>query len=86
MFRMRNDITNEMLSKDELAIVRECANEAYGDFNEKLTFITDSFIKGEIDEHTFAKACEIIKKQEETKCDIRCLGILDEWAHKLGLK
>ena len=44
------------------------------------------FIKGEINEHTFAKACEIIKNQEETKHDIRCLGILDEWAHKLGLE
>jgi hypothetical protein len=44
------------------------------------------FIKGEINEHTFAKACEIIKKQEETKHDIRCLGILDEWVKKLGLE
>lgn len=43
------------------------------------------FIKGEIGEQTFAKACEIIKKQEEIKWDISCLGILDEWAHKLGL-
>ena len=50
---IKDDITNEMLSKDELAIVRECANEAYGDFNEKLTFITDSFIKGEIDKKEY---------------------------------
>ncbi len=44
------------------------------------------FIKGEIGEQTFVKACEIIKKQEETKWDIRCLGILDEWVKKLGLE
>jgi hypothetical protein len=44
------------------------------------------FIKGEIDADTFAKACEIIKKQEEINWDISCLGILDEWVHKLGLE
>ena len=53
---------------------------------ERVLLPISSFIKGEIDEHTFAKACEIIKKQEETKCDIRCLGILDEWVKKLGLE
>ena len=44
------------------------------------------FVKGEINEHTFAKACEIIKNQEEIKHDIRCLGILDEWVKKLGIE
>lgn len=53
---------------------------------ERVLLPISSFIKGEIDEHTFAKACEIIKKQEEIKCDIRCLGILDEWVKKLGLE
>lgn len=52
---IKDDITNEMLSKDELAIVRECADEAYGDFNEKLTFITDSFIKGEINKKEYQR-------------------------------
>ena len=43
------------------------------------------FTKGEIDADTVAKACEIIKNQEEIKYDIRCLGILDEWVKKLAL-
>ena len=44
------------------------------------------FVKNEINEEEFFKACSIIKKQEEVKWDIRCLGILDEWAHKLGIE
>ena len=44
------------------------------------------FLKGEISEDTFVKACEIIKSQEETKWNIRTLGIVDEWIKKLGLE
>lgn len=44
------------------------------------------FLKGEIQDDTFVKACGIIKKQEDTKYDIRCLGILDEWVKKLRLE
>ena len=44
------------------------------------------FVKDEINEEEFFKACSIIKNQEEVKWDIRCLGIVDEWVKKLGLK
>ena len=43
------------------------------------------FLKGDIDEETFAKACEIIKKQEEIKEEINCLNLLDEWKEKIGI-
>ena len=44
------------------------------------------FVKNEINEEEFFKACSIIKKQEEVKWDIRCLGIVDEWVKKLGIE
>ena len=40
------------------------------------------FLGGDIDEETFAKACEIIKKQEEIKAEIDWLNLLDEWKEK----
>lgn len=43
------------------------------------------FLGGDIDEETFAKACEIIKKQEEIKAEIDCLNLLDEWKEKIGI-
>ena len=59
-----------------------------GDFigGERVLLPISYFLKDEIREDTFFKCCEIIKKQEETKWSIRCLGILDEWVNKLGLK
>lgn len=44
------------------------------------------FLGGDIDEETFAKACEIIKKQEEVKEEIRYLNMTDKWKEKLGIK
>ena len=44
------------------------------------------FLGGDIDEESFAKSCEIIKKQEEVKEEIRYLNITDEWKEKLGIK
>ena len=43
------------------------------------------FLSEDIDEETFAKACEIIKKQEEIKEEIDCLNLLDEWKEKIGI-
>ncbi len=43
------------------------------------------FLSDDIDEETFAKACEIIKKQEEIKEEIDCLNLLDEWKEKIGI-
>lgn len=53
---------------------------------ERVLLPVSYFVKGEIGEETFIKACEIIKKQEEVKENVRCLGILDEWVKKLGIE
>ena len=59
-----------------------------GDFKggERVLIAISDFIKGEIDADTFAKVCEIIKKQESIKEEISCLNMLDEWLEKVGLK
>ena len=59
-----------------------------GDFKggERVLLPISYFIKGEIDADTFAKVCEIIKKQESIKEEISCLNMLDEWLIKVGLK
>lgn len=44
------------------------------------------YLKGDIDEESLVKACEIIKKQESLKRDLDSLNILDEWIEKLGIK
>lgn len=44
------------------------------------------FLQGEISEETLVKSCDIIKKQEEVKKEIKYLGILDEWIKKLGVE
>ena len=58
-----------------------------GEFNggERVLLPIKYFLGGEIDEETFAKACEIIKKQEEIKAEIDCLNLLDEWKEKIGI-
>lgn len=58
-----------------------------GEFNggEKVLLPIKYFLSGDIDEETFAKACEIIKKQEEIKQEIDCLNLLDEWKEKIGI-
>ena len=43
------------------------------------------FLSGDIDDETFAKACEIIKKQEDVKEEIEYLNLLDEWKEKIGI-
>lgn len=59
-----------------------------GEFNggERVLLPIKRFLGGDIDEESFAKACEIIKKQEEVKEEIRYLNITDEWKEKLGIK
>ena len=58
-----------------------------GEFNggERVLLPIKYFLGGGIDEETFAKACEIIKKQEEIKAEIDCLNLLDEWKEKIGI-
>ena len=58
-----------------------------GNFNggERVLLPIKHFLGGDIDEETFAKACEIIKKQEEIKAEIDCLNLLDEWKEKIGI-
>lgn len=58
-----------------------------GKFNggERVLLPIKYFLGGDIDEETFAKACEIIKKQEEIKEEIDCLNLLDEWKEKIGI-
>lgn len=58
-----------------------------GNFNggEGVLLPIKHFLGGDIDEETFAKACEIIKKQEEIKAEIDCLNLLDEWKEKIGI-
>lgn len=59
-----------------------------GDFNggERVLLPIKYFLNGDIDEETLVKACEIIKKQEEEKQEIRYLNLLDEWKEKLRIK
>ncbi len=59
-----------------------------GEFNggERVLLPIKYFLSGDIDDETFAKACEIIKKQEEVKEEIRYLNMTDEWKEKLGIK
>lgn len=58
-----------------------------GEFNggERVLLPIKHFLGGDIDEESFAKACEIIKKQEEIKAEIDCLNLLDEWKEKIGI-
>lgn len=58
-----------------------------GEFNggERVLLPIKYFLSGDIDEETFAKSCEIIKKQEEIKHEIDCLNLLDEWKEKIGI-
>ena len=58
-----------------------------GEFNggERVLLPIKYFLGGEIDEETFTKTCEIIKKQEEIKAEIDCLNLLDEWKEKIGI-
>lgn len=53
-----------------------------GEFNgdERVLLPIKYFLGGDIDEESFAKSCEIIKKQEEIKAGIDWL--LDEWKEK----
>ena len=53
---------------------------------ERVLLVISDFIKGEIDADTFAKTCEIIKKQESVKEEVSYLNMLDEWLIKVGLK
>ena len=58
-----------------------------GEFNggERVLLPIKRFLGGDIDEESFAKACEIIKKQEEVKEEIKYLNLLDEWKEKIGI-
>ena len=58
-----------------------------GEFNggERVLLPIKYFLNGDIDEETLVKACEIIKKQEEVKQEIRYLNLLDEWKEKIGI-
>lgn len=58
-----------------------------GEFNggERVLLPIKHFLGGDIDEETFAKACEIIKRQEEVKEEIRYLNMTDEWKEKIGI-
>lgn len=58
-----------------------------GEFNggERVLLPIKYHLDGDIDDETFAKACEIIKKQEEIKQEIDCLNLLDEWKEKIGI-
>ena len=58
-----------------------------GEFNsgERVLLPIKHFLGGDIDEESFAKACEIIKKQEEVKEEIRYLNMTDEWKEKIGI-
>ena len=58
-----------------------------GEFNggERVLLPIKHFLGGDIDDETFAKAREIIKKQEEIKAEIDCLNLLDEWKEKIGI-
>ena len=60
----------------------------HGDFigGERVLLPISLFLKGEINEREFSKACEIIKKQEDLKRDIDYMGVPDEWIKKLGIK
>ena len=60
----------------------------HGEFTggERVLLSIKYFLNGDIDEETFAKAYEIIKKQEDTKEGIRYLNLLDEWIEKLKIK
>mgnify|MGYP004662957455 CR=1 FL=1 len=59
-----------------------------GDFSggERVLLPIKYFLSGDIDEETLVKACNIIKKQEEIKNDVKCLNLLDEWIEKIGIK
>lgn len=56
------------------------------DGGERVLLPISYFVKKEINEEEFFKACKIIQKQEEVKRDIDCFGIVDEWVKKLGIK
>ena len=53
---------------------------------ERVLLVISDFVKGEIGADTFAKTCEMIKKQEDIKKETSYLGMLDEWLEKVGLK
>ena len=59
-----------------------------GDFigGERVLLPISLFLKDEINEGEFSKACQIIKKQEDLKKEINYLGIPDEWIKKLGIE
>ena len=60
----------------------------HGDFigGERVLLPISLFLKGEITECEFVKACSIIKKQEDLKKDVNYLGVPDEWIKKLGIE
>ena len=60
----------------------------HGRFNggERVLLPLSHYLKGDINEETLVKACEIIKQQESLKQDLGSLNLLDEWIEKLGLK
>lgn len=60
----------------------------HGEFidGERALLTLSHYLKGDINEETLVKTCEIIKKQEESKRDLGSLNLLDEWIEKLKIK
>ena len=58
-----------------------------GEFNggERVLLPVKYYLNGEINEAQFVKACEVVKKQEELKEEIRYLPVSDELKEKIGI-
>lgn len=74
--------------KDVKAELRRSRILSGGEFNggERVLLLLSYYLKGDINEETLVKACELIKKQKSLKSDVGSLNLLDEWIENLGLK
>ena len=86
---LSSDYNDRFIGEFYHEVMHDYVNLEYyrGEFNggERVLLPIKHFLGGDIDEETFAKACEIIKKQEEIKEEIRYLNMTDEWKEKIGI-
>ena len=86
---LSSDYNDRFIGEFYHEVMHDYVNLEYyrGEFNggERVLLPIKYHLDGDIDDETFAKACEIIKKQEEIKAEIDCLNLLDEWKEKIGI-
>lgn len=86
---LSSDYNDRFIGEFYHEVMHDYVNLEYyrGEFNggERVLLPIKHFLDGDIDEETFAKAYEIIKKQERIKAEIDCLNLLDEWKEKIGI-